>query len=64
MRIVEGDDNLGGLAQMLSGSVPGEEEVPDEEREVREGPELDHPAVAGELCLFAGPEAEVKANGD
>ena len=25
--IVEGDDNLGGLAEMLGGSVPGEEEV-------------------------------------
>ena len=29
--IVEGDENLGGLAEMLGGSVPGEEEVPDEE---------------------------------
>ena len=29
--IVEGDDNLGGLAEILSGSVPGEEEVPDKE---------------------------------
>ena len=31
--IVEGDENLGGLAEMLGGSVPGEEEVPDEEHE-------------------------------
>ena len=36
--IVEGDENLSGLAEMLDGSVPGEEEVPDEEHEVHEGP--------------------------
>ena len=35
--IVEGGDNLGGLAEMISGSVLGEEEVPDEEHEVHEG---------------------------
>ena len=29
--VVGGDEKLGGLAEMLGGSVPGEEEVPDEE---------------------------------
>ena len=62
--IFEGDENLGGLEEMLCGSAPGEEEVPGEEHEVHEGPELDHPAVAGALCVFTGPEAEVEANGD
>ena len=62
--IVEGDDNLSGLAKMLNRSVPGEEEVPDEEQKVHEGPELDHPAVAGALSVFTGPEAEVEASGD
>ena len=32
--IVEGDDNLGGLAEMLGGSVPGEEKFPNKEHEV------------------------------
>ena len=52
--VVKGDDNLGGLAEILRGSVPGEKEVPDEEHEVHEGPELDRPAVAGALRVFAG----------
>ena len=30
----KGDDNLGGLAEMLSGSVLGEAKLPDEEQEV------------------------------
>ena len=38
--IVKGDKNLGGLVEILSGSVPREEEVPDKEHEVHEGPEL------------------------
>ena len=62
--IVEGDDNLGGLAEMLGGSVPWEEEVPDEEREVHEGPELDRPAVAGAPHVFVGLKAGVEANDD
>ena len=62
--IVEGDDNLSGLAEMLGGSVPGEEGVPDEEHEVYEGPELDRPTMAGALRVFAGPEVEVEADGD
>ena len=41
-----------------------EEEVPDKEHEVHEGIELERPAVAGALCVFKGPEAEVEANGD
>ena len=36
--IVEGDDNLGGLAEMLRRGVPGEEKAPDEEDKVHEGP--------------------------
>ena len=62
--IVEGDENLDGLAEMLGGSVPGEGEVPDEEHEVHEGLDLDHPVVVGALRAFAGPEAEVESNGD
>ena len=62
--IVVGGDNLGGLSEMLGGGVPGEEEIPDKEHEVHEGPELDHPAVAGALCVFAGSQVEVEANGD
>ena len=49
---------------MLGGSVPGEEEVPDKEHEVHEGPKLDRPTVASALRLFTGPEAELEANGD
>ena len=47
--IVEGDEILGGLAEILGGSVPGEEEVPDKEHNIHEGPELDRQAVAGAL---------------
>ena len=39
---------------MLSGSVPGEEKVPDEEYEIHEGSELDRPAVDGALRVFTG----------
>ena len=62
--IVEGDDNLSGLAEMTGKSVPGDEEVPNEEHEVHEGPELEPPAVAGALRVFAGTQAEVEADGD
>ena len=62
--IVEGEDNLSCPAEMLGGSVFGEEKVPDKEHEVHEGSELDCPAVAGALRVFTGPEAEVEANGD
>ena len=36
--IVEGEDNLSGPAELLGGSIPGEEEVPDEEHDIHEGP--------------------------
>ena len=36
--IVEGDDNLGGLAEMLGGSVPGEDKFPNKEHKFHEGP--------------------------
>ena len=62
--IVKGDDNLGGLMEIFVGSVPGEEEVPGEEHEVHEGPDLDCPAVAGALREFVGQKAEVEANVD
>ena len=62
--IVESDENLGGLAEMLGGSVPREEEVPKEEHKVHEGAELNRLAVPGALRIFSGPEAEVEANGD
>ena len=62
--IFEGDDNLGGLAEMFTESVPGEEAVPDEEQEVHEGTGLDCPAVASAPSVFVGTEAEVEANGD
>ena len=45
-------------------AVPGEEKVPNEEYEVREGPELDRPAVVSAIRVFAGPEAEIEANCD
>ena len=62
--IVKGGDHFSGLTEMLGGNVPREEEVPDEEHEVHEGPELDRLAVAGAFRVFAEPEAEVEANGD
>ena len=62
--IVEGDKNLGVLAEILSGGVIGEEKVPDDEQKVHEGPELDRSTVTGALRVFTGPEAEVEANGD
>ena len=43
---------------------PREEKVPNIEHKVNEGPELDRLAVASSLCVFAGPEAELEANGD
>ena len=55
--IVEGDDNLDGLAEMLDGSIPEEEEVPEKEHEVHEGLDLDRPDVANALHIFTGPEA-------
>ena len=36
--IIEGDDNLGGLAEMLGGSVPGEEKFPNKEHKFHAGP--------------------------
>ena len=51
-------------AEMLGGSIPGEEEVPNEEHEINEGSKLDRPAVAVALRVFTGSEAEVEANGD
>ena len=62
--IVEGEENLGGPAEILGRSIHREEEVPDEEHEIHEEPELDCPAVAGALRAFAGSQAEVQANGD
>ena len=47
--IVDGEDNLSLLEKPLSGSVPGEDEVPDKEHNIHEGPELDRQAVAGAL---------------
>ena len=49
---------------MLGRSVPGEEEVPNEEHKVHEGPELYCPSVVGARRVFAGPETEVESNGD
>ena len=62
--IIKGGNNLGGLAEILDRSVPGKAGVPNKEHGVHEGPELDHLEVAGALLVFAGPEAEVEANGD
>ena len=62
--IVKGGDNLCGMAEMLSRGVPGEEKVPNNEHEAHEGTELERLVVAGALCVFAGPEAEVEANCD
>ena len=63
----EGEDNLSCPVEMFGGGVPREEEIPDEEHEIHEGPELDRPAVAGALCalcVFTGSQAEVETNGD
>ena len=49
---------------MLGRSIPGEEEVPDREHNIHEGPELDRPVVAGALRVFSGPQAEVEGSGD
>ena len=53
--VVEGDDNLCGIAEMLNGGVPGEEKVPNEEHEFHKGPELYRLAVAGALRVLVGP---------
>ena len=62
--IVEGDDNLCGIAEMFGRGVPGEKKYPGKERKLHEGPELDCLEVASALCLFAGKEASVEANYD
>ena len=62
--IVEGNGNLGGLPEILGGGIPEEEKLHNEEHKVHEGNKLDRPAVPGTLFVFAGPEAEVEANGD
>ena len=41
LMIIKGDDNLGGLAEILGRSIPREDKLPDEEHEVHEGPELE-----------------------
>ena len=63
-RIVKGDDNLCGIAEMIGGGVPGEEKIPYEEHKAHEGPELDRTAVAGAIRVFKGLEAEVEDNCD
>ena len=40
--IVEDEDNMSDPTEMLGGSIPREEEVPNEEHEIHEGTELDH----------------------
>ena len=61
--IVEDEVNVSGPAEMLGGSVPKEEEVPDEEHQIHERTLFDRRAVASTLCLFVGSQAEVEANG-
>ena len=53
---------MSGPSEMLDGSVPGEEEVTNEEHEIHEGSELDRPAVAGALRVFTESQAEVEAS--
>ena len=62
--IVEGDENLCGIAEMLVRDVPGEEKVPDKEHKVHGGKELDRLEVVDALCVFTVTEAEVEANWD
>ena len=62
--IVEGDENLDGLAEIIGGGVPGEKKVYNEEHKVCEGRELDRPEVAGALPVFAVPEGELESNSD
>ena len=45
-------------------SVPREEEVPNKEHDIHEGLELDRTEMNSTFRVFAGPEAEVEANGD
>ena len=49
---------------MLGKGVPRVDKVPEKEHKVHEEPELDSLAVAGVLCVFSGPEAELEANYD
>ena len=62
--IVKGDENVGGLAEMLGVGVPGEEKVPNEEQKFHEGPELYSPPVPSALHVFVETDAEVETNGD
>ena len=62
--VFQGEDNMSGILEALNWGVGWEELVPDEEHESQEGPELECPAVACVLAVFAGPEAEVEAQLD
>ena len=61
---VQGEDDMCGIMKVLDWGVSGEEMVPNKECEFQEEPELDCPAVARALGVFAVPEAEVEAQLD
>ena len=57
---VQGEDDLCDMLKLIDWGVCGEDIVPDEEYEFQEGLELDCPAMACALGVFAGPKAEVE----
>ena len=57
--VIQGEENLGGVLEVLNRGTRWEELVPDKENEFQEGPELNCPVVACAFGVLAGPEAEV-----
>ena len=55
--VVQGEADLCGMLKFLDWGVRGDEMVPDEEKKLQEGTELNCPVVACLLGVFTGPEA-------
>ena len=55
---VQGEDDLCDMLKMLDWGVCGEGIVPDEEHKYQEETELDYPAMAYSLSIFAVLKAE------
>ena len=58
--VVQGEENMGDVLELLSWGFYREDIFPDEEHGFQEGLELDCPAMACALGVFAGPKAEVE----
>ena len=58
--VVQGEGDLCGMLKVIDRGVRGDEMVPDEEHEFREGLEVDCPVEACAFGVFAEPEAEVE----